>query len=149
MIPARDEHGLLPPGVHDCTLEEVEAAFGFTERRRDLLMHLRRFIVKELTAMGLRCPAFIDGSFVRGKDQPDDIDLVLDLSSMNADGLRLAMHLRWAHDRVKEEYHVDLWSRHPEIPNDLSVFFQYLGDKGAAELRLEPKHPKGILRVQL
>lgn len=36
------------------------------------------------------------------------------------------------------------WTRHPVIPNDLVLFFQYLGDKAAAELRMDHKIPRGF-----
>jgi hypothetical protein len=48
---------------------------------------------------------------------------------------------------LKSRYHVDVGPRHPALPRDLAAFFQYVGDKAAAELQLPRTHPKGILRI--
>jgi len=38
-IPALNEHGLLPAGIHDCTLDELKSRFGsfqISDRRNQL-----------------------------------------------------------------------------------------------------------------
>lgn len=150
MIPPFDAHGVLPPGVHACTLDEIAAMLCFNPHRRELLGGLRAFISDRLLPDGLRFPLYVDGSFVRSKALPDDIDVVLDLMHGAGDrALKAALLLRFRNDELKRVYHVDFWFRHPEFQNDLAAFFQYLGDKAAAELRLKPRDPKGILRVEL
>ena len=72
MIPAPNAIGELPPGMHTATLEEVEAVFVTTPRRRHLFEGLRRAI-QNLHAAGVR-RIFIDGSFVTTKTDPNDID---------------------------------------------------------------------------
>ena len=72
MIPAPNAIGELPPGMHTATLEEVEAVFVTTPRRRHLFEGLRR-AVQNLSAAGVR-RVFIDGSFVTTKADPNDID---------------------------------------------------------------------------
>ena len=64
--------GELPPGMHTATLEEVEAVFVTTPRRRRLFEGLRRAI-QNLHAAGVR-RVFINGSFVTTKADPNDID---------------------------------------------------------------------------
>lgn len=148
-IPAFDDHGLLPPGIWDCTLGEIEDAFCWNDHRRGILDGLNRFLVREWTPLSIACPLFIDGSFVRKKPLPDDIDVVLDLSNITAiEPLALAIALRIRRDELKATYNVDVWAKHPRLPSDLFAFFQYIGDKAAAELHLDSKHPKGILRIQ-
>jgi len=72
MIPAPNALGELPPGIHTATLEEVEAVFAKTPRRRTLFDGLRR-AMQNLKATGVR-RVFIDGSFVTTKANPNDVD---------------------------------------------------------------------------
>lgn len=144
-----DDNGLLPPGVWNCSLAEVSERFATTPHRQGLWDGLLKFLEDEVRPLG-SLPVWIDGSFTRAKPFPEDIDVVLDFSA--ADLTKAAYHIvsfRARHDELKERYHVDVWTRHPAIENDLVAFFQYAGEKCAAELRVDRKHPKGILRVQL
>ena len=71
--------GVLPEGVHDATMEEVEARFGAfrrTDRRVRLTERLRAFLA-EAKAAGIAEAVILDGSYVSGRDEPDDIDLIL------------------------------------------------------------------------
>ena len=148
MIPPLDDRGLLPAGVWDCTLEEIAARFVTNDHRRNLWAGMTLFIEEKYRPAGLSCPLWVDGSFVRSKPSPSDVDVVLDVSSFAPEAaVQLAIGLRIQHDEIKARYHVDLWVRHPILPNDIALYFQYLGDKAAVELRLRPDDPKGILRV--
>ena len=73
---ALDPRNLLPPGVHDATLEEVEVCltrFPAAGRRRELFAKLRAY-VEELRKAKCGIYLVIDGSFVMaGVDEPDDI----------------------------------------------------------------------------
>lgn len=148
MIPALDENGLLPIGVWTCRLEEVPPLFVTNQRRRELWDGLSRFRAAEFPHVLQQIPMFLDGSFCRSKDHPADIDVVLDLSVL-ADEIAVPIIVEVAkrHDEIKDQYHLDLYTKHPFIPNDLSKFFQYVGDKAALDLGLHPKDHKGILRV--
>jgi len=148
-IPPLDELGLLPAGVWDCSFEDISTQFCWNDHRRALWKGFLHFIEKEYRPASLSVPLWIDGSFVRSKPIPSDIDVVMDFTGFDtAEDLGQLLGLRVRHDELKTAYHVDLWSRHPLIPNDLGAFFQYAGDKCAAELNIDIKHPKGILRVR-
>jgi hypothetical protein len=75
-----DDRGLLPPGIHDATLDEVEQAFARfqrTDRRIKLFEKLRAYVA-ELRKTGWTYTLIIDGSFVMPPvDGPNDIDAVL------------------------------------------------------------------------
>lgn len=77
-----DDRGLLPAGVHEATLEEIEehfARFQRSDRRIKLTAKLRAYLA-EVTKSIPGCVAVVDGSFVMVTiDEPDDIDLVLGL----------------------------------------------------------------------
>ena len=72
MIPQFDADGLLPPGIHWATWDEVSSAFGNTPWRRQLLAGLERAI-ESLRQAGCRT-VYVDGSFVTSKEIPNDFD---------------------------------------------------------------------------
>lgn len=147
-IPDLTQHGLLPPGVHDCTWHQFRARFATNPCRRAILKGLCQFLRKEIIPLNVAAPVLLDGSFVRSKSLPRDVDIVLDLSAFDLPAAAPAIFLWMTHrQRIKDDYAVDFWVKHPVIPNDLSAFFQYLGDKAASDLGLSAKWPKGILRV--
>jgi hypothetical protein len=75
-----DEHGLLKPGEHDKTLNEVESYFGAfqrSDRRPRLFAKLREFVLA-VRAVSTEISLIIDGSFVmKSVDEPNDIDLII------------------------------------------------------------------------
>jgi hypothetical protein len=82
-IPGFNDAGLLPLGVHDCTIGEVRqhlGSFQTTDRRPKLFDKLQA-LVREAWATGLVSEIIIDGSFVTAKPDPNDIDLILVLNS--------------------------------------------------------------------
>ncbi|MBI4771506.1 MAG: hypothetical protein HY784_14125 [Chloroflexi bacterium] len=78
MIPAFQEDGFLPPGLHLATLQEIEARFATTPRRRELFGRLQRFV--ELARHASARRMFLNGSYVTAKPEPGDVDVVIWLS---------------------------------------------------------------------
>ena len=72
MIPQFDADGLLPPGIHWATWDEVAATFGNTLWRRRLLDGLE-MAIDSLKRASCRT-VYIDGSFVTSKEVPNDFD---------------------------------------------------------------------------
>ena len=82
MIPTLQD-GVLPVGLHDCTIDEVVKAFGQfrrSDRRPQLTEKLLRF-VEDARRSGIVSAVILDGSYVTAKDEPNDIDLLLVLQS--------------------------------------------------------------------
>ena len=77
-IPSLDRHGLLPPGVHNCTLTEIGQAFGKNIHRQKLFQYFKKCLRSEIRP-AFDDPIYVNGSFVTDKDQPDDVDVALDL----------------------------------------------------------------------
>lgn len=77
MIPDFTNGGLLPPGVHEATLEELREKLGFSRRRRTLIAGLERALA--LMSGGGIQRVYIDGSFVTDKPRPNDIDGCYDM----------------------------------------------------------------------
>jgi hypothetical protein len=71
--------GVLPEGIHHCTLDEVENVFGQfrgSDKRPRLTERLKRY-VEAVRATGIAKAVIIDGSYITAKSGPSDIDLIL------------------------------------------------------------------------
>lgn len=82
MIPAFNEHGCLPEGIHDCTMEETAQRFGVfqsSDRRPQLWDKFIEFM-REAESCGLIDAVLLNGSFVTAENEPNDIDLVVVVS---------------------------------------------------------------------
>ena len=79
MIPPFNEHGWLPEGIHDCTMDEAAERFGGFQSSDLRPRSWARFteFIGEVKGCGLLEAAIVDGSFVTAKPDPNDIDLVL------------------------------------------------------------------------
>jgi hypothetical protein len=76
MIPDFDEHGYLPAGVHPASLDEIEARFGRQSEVRHVQMESLRWLVELVKRAGVR-RLIVNGSFVTGRLEPNDVDCVL------------------------------------------------------------------------
>ena len=65
-IPELNTHGLLPPGVHDCTVEEITERFGAFQggEQRPRLMEKLIAFAAEARASGIVRALLVDGSLV-------------------------------------------------------------------------------------
>ena len=76
MIPAFDDGGYLPPGLHRATVEEVYARFGRQSELRRVQMESLRWLIELARRAGVR-RIVVNGSFVTDKLEPNDVDCVL------------------------------------------------------------------------
>ena len=145
-IPALNVHGLLPKGIHDCSMEEIRALFSSTDRR-----HKRAKLFKNLeTFIGwirpVKCFKFIyvDGSFVTNKEIPGDIDLVLELPAPTpAIATRLQKMKLFDQVYVHKTFELHAFFYVAGFPgNDLRVFFQYLRPEEAQMRGCKPGKPR-------
>ena len=146
-IPALQNDGFLPEGIHDCTIEEAQAMFGVfqgCDRRPQLWIKLREFLL-EVKACALVGAVLLDGSFVSGKTDPNDIDLILVVPAAHdffAD-LSPTEYNVLAKRRVFRRYGFDVLVARAESEEyrRYAAFFQ--------QVRLEPNRRKGMLRLSL
>ncbi len=76
-LPELEESGDLPSGVHRASLSEVLDRFGsLTPRRRSVGLRLHR-VHRLASSTGRLARLIVFGSFVTGKDSPDDVDVFL------------------------------------------------------------------------
>jgi hypothetical protein len=146
-IPPFDEAGYLPPGIHDCSLEEVEERFGGfqgSDRRMRLFDKLRDY-VRAVRSTGMGVALIIDGSFVTAKPDPNDIDLILLLTRGHdfTAQLRPFEYTAITKPGVRRTYRLDLFAfceGTEEAERQLRFFQRVRGDEDLGE---------GILRIEL
>jgi hypothetical protein len=131
---------VLPAGIHNATLEEIEQRFATNEKRKTLFEGFRRAALA-LRAAG--CPAiFLDGSFVTDKPEPGDFDVSWDpvgVDPAKLDPVFLDFNNR--RKRQKDKYGGEFFpsSAKAEATAVFLDFFQKDKHSGRA---------KGIIRVQ-
>jgi hypothetical protein len=76
MIPPFDDSGSLPPGVHPATLAEIDVRFGRQSELRRVQMESVRWMVNVAVRAGVQ-RIVLNGSFVTGIMEPNDVDCVL------------------------------------------------------------------------
>jgi hypothetical protein len=83
MIPAFNEFGVLPPGVHLCNLEEFRERFETYQGsgRRFRIFEKLEKLVHDVSSSSCVRRLILGGSFVSAKDAPNDFDCILVLDS--------------------------------------------------------------------
>jgi hypothetical protein len=47
-IPTLESNGLLPSGIHECSLDDISAQFSWNDHRTQLFTSFRPFLVSEI-----------------------------------------------------------------------------------------------------
>lgn len=153
---AFDERKLLHPGVHDASMDEVEAAFGKfqrSDRRMKLFAKLSEFVDAVRKAIP-GAAVIIDGSFVMGCiDEPNDIDIVLVLPpawDMQAD-LKPYQYNLVSKRAVRVSYGFDIFTVKIGSSEESGWidFFRGVNLKWREKFGWPPETRKGIIRVVL
>jgi hypothetical protein len=79
-IPDFTDEGLLPPGIHLATVEEVGLRLGAASPQRAVIMESLVWAVEAARRAGV-ARFIVDGSFVDKKPEPNDADCVLLLAA--------------------------------------------------------------------
>ena len=72
---------VLPPGIHNATLKEIETHFATSEHRKRLFLGFKNG-VENLHKAGC-CQIFLDGSFITEKTIPNDFDACWDTNGVD------------------------------------------------------------------
>jgi hypothetical protein len=151
-----DDRKLLPAGVHEASMEEIEerfARFQKSERRLKLFRRLREYLTAVAEA-ACGAAVIVDGSFVMAcVDEPHDIDLILVLPEnwdTTAD-LKPYQYNLVSKRRVKREYGFDILVVAPGSADEQewTDFFGQVNVKWCKEFGWPMTSTKGIVRVWL
>lgn len=152
MIPPLAD-GVLPEGIHLCTIEEVDETFGGFQRTdcRIRLTQKLRLLVEEARRSGIVAALVIDGSYVTRKNEPEDIDVIVALRpdfDLTQPLLPFQYDLR-SKRRIKEKYRFDARAAVDGsiAYNEWVEFFSHVrpDDPDQATSRTR----KGLLRIEL
>ena len=132
---------VLPPGIHNATLEEIEQRFATNEKRRTLFEGFRRSVDALYNA---GCAAiFLDGSFITEKPEPGDFDVCWDPGGVDPAKLDpVFLDFRNRRKRQKEKYGGEFFPSGKKA-NGSSVFLDFFQTDKHTGLT------KGIIKVQL
>ena len=148
-VPDFDRYGLLPGGVHGCTMEEVEAALAWNEQRRQLTNLLQEFIADELsTRFAVIPPVVLDGSYVTAKEKPSNINLILELRELPDQQKMQAVDLCQRCPDILLRYRIDLNTALQPSGKDFVAYFSSLDPREAIAMNLYHDHKKGLLRLR-
>jgi hypothetical protein len=152
-LPKFNYHGLLPEGVHDCKLEDLQERMVTNTQREILWSNLQAFLEWARSTERFSC-AYIDGGFITDKIFPEDIDVILQTRAPYGTDAFLAMEPFFAEgmDKIFEKYsvHLHFWCEgFPGGVSDFRRFFQYLRPQDAAPRGLKEGAKKGIVRIEL
>ncbi len=75
MLPAFNDDGYLPPGIHQATLDEAEARFG--AKPSCVVCRWSRCAGSSIWRDGPALRLIVNGSFVTHRPEPNDVDCVL------------------------------------------------------------------------
>jgi hypothetical protein len=107
MIPPLNEHGVLPPGIYDCTLSEIQDRYATIPRRQKLWSGFQKYF-ELIKPLGFFPTIFFGGSFVTDRRFPRDIDIVLEITKAYALAKRLDEQSGWMFDKKQTaQYWID------------------------------------------
>jgi hypothetical protein len=147
MIPPLTGEGMLPPGSHEATVNEIRRRFGTGNSGRMRLMKGLEAVLRLARKVGAS-RLYLDGSFVTDKSEPGDWDAVLLLPADARTGSKEAIALA---DRpeLRKRYGGDLFTMMEEDTEVLAHYVEgvFVRDrhgraKGLVILRLDRKETK-------
>ena len=140
-IPPFNQHGLLPPGIHPASMEEVVERLGFSSKRQDLIERGLKPMVERLRAFGVR-DMYLNGSFTTAKSSPGDIDAYV----LTTVGSPLELEVIEHYEERKTTYQVDLWPAYTDEPGEMS---QDWWQEHFGHTKEQPPKAKGIVKLIL
>lgn len=140
---------LFEPGFYDVPLDGLKETLTerlvkpFTgSRRRELLLDRLLALLAEVEKVCIFTEAWIDGSFVTDKKEPNDVDLVLwynTVSSISPRELRTYRELKDS-ELMMFRFRCDLYVVRNDLPRERAYWKKFFGTTRAGT-------PKGIIRV--
>jgi hypothetical protein len=147
-IPSFDSFGLLPGGIYECTIKEVEVKLAWNDERRRLTALLQEFIAVELAPrFTVLPPVVLDGSYVSEKASPSNINLVLELSNLPDAAQWQGQMLFQGRAELFRTYQIEMLPGLKSLQQDFVEILQTVRPQTAFEKGLHHGHRKGVLRL--
>jgi hypothetical protein len=144
-IPALNDDGLLPPGIYDCEMAEIQEQFASSKHsamRRKLFVRLREYVRRAGRSEEI-VELIVDGSFITAKEEPQDIDLlVATRKNKQVDVLLPVDYNLVSRKRVAREFKFDVLA----APSGSRAFQIYVDL--FRQVKGQPGLEKGLLRVK-
>lgn len=132
---------VLPQGIHDATLDEIEKRFATNDTRKRLYQGFKKG-VEALQKAGCKV-VYLDGSFVSQKENPGDFDACWDPSGVDDTELDPVL-LEFTHGRISQKLKYGgeffLSSARADGSRTFLQYFQVDKDTGDSN---------GIIRIQI
>lgn len=109
-IPDFTAEGLLPPGIHTCTSDDITDRLTYTAMRQSLFVRFQS-LMSQLPDRSCVAYTIINGSFVEQTPSPSDLDALLVVSELR-DGTQEQVLASWVDNRqegIKSTYGCDLF----------------------------------------
>ena len=156
-LPELTAERLLPEGVHECSLQDVEGLFGrfqHSNRRCELFRKLQEY-VEQAREAGLASAVVVDGSFVMAAvDEPNDVDLILVMAKdwdLSATEIRPFEYNLVSGRMTRKLFGFDVFAvpAESEAEREMTEFFQEIGPRWNNDLNLPSGLKKGVVRIVL
>ena len=138
-IPKFNAYGLLPPGFHPVTMQEIERALSFSAKRRSLIEDGLKPVVRELEQAGTPT-LYLGGSFTTDKVSPNDVDgyVVARVAS------EICRRVIERQEFWKAQHQADINLAAEDVAGDLASWEDWFG-----HTKEEPRRERGILKLAL
>ena len=132
---------VLPPGVHDATLDEVENRFALSDHRKRLFAGFKEGVTA-LRKAGCR-KIFLDGSFITEKPMPADFDVCWEPIGVNPTKLDpVLLDFNDRRKKQKECFHGEFFPA-SSLADGSHTFFDYF------QIDKDTGNSKGIICIKL
>jgi hypothetical protein len=124
MLPAFNHDGNLPEGIHVATADEVSVRFATPSARRQWLGEQLRSLVALAKSTGQLVRVFLWGSFVTSKEVPNDLDVLLVMSTEFAvEAVSAQAHVVFDHVQARLHFQADVfWTKASIDPQVLHLW---------------------------
>ncbi len=150
-LPAWDERGFLPEGIHDCPFGELEKRFATNPQRARLWEQFRMFTLWAVSTNKFSY-IYLGGGYISSRSDPRDIDVILQTrDSFGPDSLRaLEPFFSLGLNKISQVFSVHLHFYLHGFPGiiDFRSFFQYLSPEETKRFD-GMGNKKGIVRIDV
>ena len=151
-LPGLVEGGVLPAGIHDCTVDEVREIFASSVERADLWDRFEGFLDRLRDTVPMPITIYVDGSFITDWESCCDIDVVIEAREFEGDHAVCLKML--CNAQVRAEFHEDFRVLiHVVVPGlfarDYREWFQHVKTDDAWRFGMDAALlKKGIVRLR-